>query len=197
MHHPDMISAIERAIANAKERLRAGDHELAAYLFSEVVKYDPNNGEAIGGWACAAIAGGDVEKALRLLDLAPRHIAEHRDFDPLRTTHQSPEAVIAELAACREKIRDLQEKGRRAVADRDSWEAKSKTLEREIANLNGAARAGRPPEDKFRELKAALAKKLHPDALSSVSRLEAVAREELYKEITAEIDRIERKQRGP
>ena len=111
---------------------------------------------------------------------------------------QSPEAVIAELAACKETIRDLREKGRRAVADRDRWEAECKTLQQEIANLKaGAARAGRPPEGKFRELKAALARMLHPDAPRSESRLEATAREELYKEITAEINRIERKQRGP
>jgi hypothetical protein len=84
------------------------------------------------------------------------------------------------------------------VADRDSWEAKARTLEQEL----GMMVATTPPpnrgadDNKFRELKAALAKMFHPDALRLVSRFEAVAREELCKEINAAIDGIERPHMG-
>jgi hypothetical protein len=51
--------------------------------------------------------------------------------------------------------------------------------------------------DKFRELKAALAKMFHPDALRSASNFERVVCEELFKEINVEIDRIDGKRREP
>lgn len=89
MPDPDFTSAIERAIAVAKEALRASDHETAAYLFPQVVGHDPGNVEALAGWARAAMAGGDLAKAGRLLDLAPKQSAGHPDFAAVRAALDS------------------------------------------------------------------------------------------------------------
>jgi hypothetical protein len=116
-----------------------------------------------------------------------------------KTSDKSAHAVIAELRSAlamrEETIKDLREKGKRVVADRDRWERAAKRLQVEIAaSRTGAATAGSSPgngADKFRELKVALAKMLHPDSLSSASNFERIVREELFKEINVEIDRIE------
>lgn len=116
----------------------------------------------------------------------------------LDTTDQSAQAIIAELRtalASREAtIKDLRQKGGRAIADRDRWEAAAKNLQSEIAGLKtGAAPASGVrgnDADKFRELKVALAKMFHPDAHRSASNFERVVREELFKEINVVIDRI-------
>jgi hypothetical protein len=82
------------------------------------------------------------------------------------------------------------------VADRDRWQALAKRYEQEIADLKARAQRGQPSDmnrDQFRKLKNALARMFHPDALSSASNFERMVREELYKEINAEIHRIEGK----
>jgi hypothetical protein len=154
----------------------------------------------------AAIILAWVVVVLLLLGLAlwlPGIRLRRRTAETPRPTAQSAEAVIVELRstlALREvTIKELREKGRRAVADRDRWEATAKKLQLEIADLKtGRMRSGRTTGDdsrKFRELKAALAKMFHPDALRSASNFERVVREELFKEINIEIDRIDGK--GP
>jgi hypothetical protein len=120
--------------------------------------------------------------------------------DPLNTTAYSKHKTIMELQTilkAREKIiADLREKGKRVVADRDGWEAVAKKLETEIARMKaGAGPTSDVDGELFRELKNALAKMFHPDALRSASNFERVVREELYKEINAEISRIEGKGR--
>jgi hypothetical protein len=113
-----------------------------------------------------------------------------------KTTHQSAQALIAELRSAltvrEETIKDLREKGKRAVADRDRWEAEAKKCR---SLKTGAGGVPGYDADKFRELKAALAKMFHPDALRSASNFERVVREELFKEINVEIDRIDGKRR--
>jgi len=83
MPDPDVVSAIEWAIAEAREHLRAGDHEKPACLFSQIVEHAPHNIEALAGLARAALAAGDLNQARWLLDRAPK--AEHPDFDAVRT----------------------------------------------------------------------------------------------------------------
>jgi hypothetical protein len=93
----------------------------------------------------------------------------------------------------------LREKGKRVVADRDRWEALSKRSEKEIDELKEKSMCVPSTEvngGQFRELKNALARMFHPDALRSASNFERVVREELYKEINAEIRRIEGKVRS-
>jgi hypothetical protein len=113
-------------------------------------------------------------------------------------TPQSAQALIAELRSAltlqEETIKDLREKGKRAVADRDRWETEAK--KRQSEKTDSPAAEGYDAE-KFRKLKAALAKMFHPDALRSASNFERVVREELFKEINAEIDRIDGKRREP
>jgi hypothetical protein len=124
----------------------------------------------------------------------------HDKSGPLNTAGCSEHKTIVELRTilkAREKtIADLREKGKRVVADRDGWEAVAKKLETEIARMKaGAGPTSDVDGELFRELKNALAKMFHPDALRSASNFERVVREELYKEINAEISRIEGKWR--
>jgi chromosome segregation ATPase len=95
-------------------------------------------------------------------------------------------------------IADLREKGKRLVVDRNHWEARASQLEADIAALKAAppGETGAGSKDQqFRRLKVALAKMFHPDALSKASASERAARETIYKEINAEITRIERTKR--
>jgi hypothetical protein len=114
-----------------------------------------------------------------------------------KTIDQYAQAVIAELQSAlamrEETIKDLREKGKRAVADRDRWEAAANELQSALAAVKTEAAGDEP--DRFRKLKAALARMFHPDALSSASSFERVVREELFKEINVEMDRIEGKRR--
>jgi hypothetical protein len=126
-------------------------------------------------------------------------ISQDADRSDVRNkTPESAQAITAELRAtlvAREHtISDLREKGKRIVADRDRWEAAARRYETEIAALKSGAKGDRAPDIDgrlFRELKNALAKMFHPDALRSASNFERVVREELYKEINAQIGRIE------
>jgi hypothetical protein len=105
----------------------------------------------------------------------------------------------AKLDACETTIRDLRGKGKRVVADRDRWEALASQCNREVADLKVRLQQARSSDikgDQFRQLKNALARMFHPDALRSASNLERLVREELYKEISAEINRIEGKSRS-
>lgn len=133
------------------------------------------------------------------------------------SAEQSSQAVISELrsalASREETISDLREKGKRVVADRDKWEAKANQAEPEISRLKAktkeleleisrlkrgaaAANAGNRT-NKFFELKGSLARMFHPDALGAASSFERLVREALYKEINAEIDRIDRGRTKP
>jgi hypothetical protein len=106
-----------------------------------------------------------------------------------KTTDQYAQAVIAELrsalAVREETIKDLGDKGKRAVADRDRWEAAANELQSALAALKTEATGDEP--DRFRKLKAALARMFHPDALSSASSFERVVREECSKRSTSKL----------
>jgi hypothetical protein len=84
-------------------------------------------------------------------------------------------------------IADLRVKGKRAVADRDHWEAHARQLETENHQLKTSR-----GDAKFRALKVAITRICHPDNYSSSGRIEALARAELFKELWAELEKIER-----
>src|SRR5215469_16760252 len=64
-------SAVEEALAMAKEATQAGDHASAGAVYSQILQRDPANIEAIGGLARAMIARGELAKAKQLLDRVP------------------------------------------------------------------------------------------------------------------------------
>jgi hypothetical protein len=84
-------------------------------------------------------------------------------------------------------IADLRRKGRRVVADRDRWEARARQLDTENSQLKITHE-----DKKFRALKVAITRICHPDNYSSSGRLEALVRTEIFKELWAELEKIER-----
>src|SRR5262249_11447382 len=81
---------------------------------------------------------------------------------------------------------ELRNKGKLAVADRDHWEARARQLEAENYQLKSIR-----GDVKFRALKVAITRISHPDNYSSSGRIEALARAELFKELWAEVEKIE------
>jgi thioredoxin len=84
-------SPIETTMAAAQKALRSGDNTRAAELYAMIVQHFPNNVAALTGWACAALAGGDLAKARRLLDLLPKESAEHPDVAAARAALDAAE----------------------------------------------------------------------------------------------------------
>jgi hypothetical protein len=81
-------------------------------------------------------------------------------------------------------IADLRRKGKRVVADRDQWEARARQLDTELKNAH--------EDTRFRALKVAITRICHPDNYSSSGKLEALVRAEIFKELWAELEKIER-----
>jgi hypothetical protein len=111
-----------------------------------------------------------VRETKSLIQTSYNATSRHRASPGERSSQQSPEAEItalrSALASREETIKDLREKGGRAVADRDRWEAAAKTLQLEISSLkNRRTPAGGIADDdfnNFRELTAGLAKNVPP-----------------------------------
>ncbi|MFO1035576.1 MAG: thioredoxin [Geminicoccaceae bacterium] len=64
-------------IEAAKEAAAAGDNETAAAIFQAILAEDPQNAEAVGGFARALMGQGLSEEARELLDQAPKEIQNH------------------------------------------------------------------------------------------------------------------------
>jgi hypothetical protein len=115
------------------------------------------------------------------LDAPPREI---ETAEPKRI----PNGTEAQLEQAKQTIARLRENGKKAVAQRDRWEALAKALEKEVGDLrsqNGKS------DRKFEEAKRAFAKLYHPDASASRSPLERMVRGEIFKEFWAELECIE------
>jgi hypothetical protein len=102
--------------------------------------------------------------------------------DPLPVSDQ------AELVEAQKTIAILRERGKRAVAQRDKWEARAKQLEKELADTR---KQNVKTDWKFAEAKRAFAKLYHPNSSKVTSPLEALIRGEIFKEFRAELDRID------
>jgi putative thioredoxin len=73
-------SPIEQAIVMAKEAAQTGDHASAAGLYSQILKSEPENPEALAGLARALIARGEFDKAGQILGRAPKELAKHAEI---------------------------------------------------------------------------------------------------------------------
>jgi hypothetical protein len=94
----------------------------------------------------------------------------------------------ARLVEAENTIATLRSKGKKVVADRDRWEEAARSRAGEIAQPSDLA----GNRDKFRQVKAVLSKRLHPDNDRGVGDIEKIARTVIFKEIWPEIVRIDR-----
>ncbi len=73
-------SPVEEALAMAKQAAQTGDHASASALYSQIIKRDPANTDAIAGLAKATIGLGELAKAKQLLDRAPKESAGNAEI---------------------------------------------------------------------------------------------------------------------
>ncbi len=106
-------SEAESLLALARESLEAGDIGAAAQAFAEVLQDEPENLAALGGLARCYLAGGDLERAREVADLAPPQ-AKNADLDSVR-------AALALAAAAPAETSDAE---RRLAADPNDHQAR-------------------------------------------------------------------------
>jgi putative thioredoxin len=90
-------SAVEEALAMAKEAAQRGDHNTAGAIYGQVLQREADNAEAIAGLARVLVAKGQIDQARQTLARAPAGLAKHAD-----------------IAAARSAL-ELAEQGRRAM----------------------------------------------------------------------------------
>src|SRR5262245_44823967 len=64
-------SPIDEALEHADEAAKAGDHESASAIYSQILEHEPDNLKAIAGLARCLIAVGDLEQATNFLAQVP------------------------------------------------------------------------------------------------------------------------------
>jgi len=101
---------------------------------------------------------------------------------------QERDRLKGQLLQAENTIATLRAKGKQAVADRDRWEALARQRASQLVEL----REGTGCNNKFRQVKAFIGKKLHPDGGRAAGHVEQIARLLLFKEIWPEIVRIDR-----
>jgi len=92
-------SAVEEALAMAKEATQAGDHASAGAVYSQILQRDPANIEAIGGLARAMIARGELAKAKQLLDRVPKENAGQAEITGARAALELAEQAQKAMAS--------------------------------------------------------------------------------------------------
>jgi putative thioredoxin len=85
-------SPVEEALALAKETLAEGDIDRAAAIWTQVLKREPDNLEALAGLARAALAKKDLAKARQLLARIPAEAQNHADVVAAKTGLELAEA---------------------------------------------------------------------------------------------------------
>ena len=106
-------SETDELLAMAREALELGDVGGAAQAFAQVLQLEPDNLAAIGGLARCYLAGGDLERAAEVAEMAPPG-AKNADLDSVR--------AALELAAAAPS--DTADAERRLAADPDDHEAR-------------------------------------------------------------------------
>ena len=64
-------SPIDEALEHADAALKAGDHEAASAIYSQVLEHEPDNLKAISGLVRCLVAAGDLDQAKTFLDQVP------------------------------------------------------------------------------------------------------------------------------
>jgi putative thioredoxin len=109
------ISEIDELLLIAKEALDAQDVSGAAQAFAQVLEAEPENLTAIGGLARCYLAGGDIERATEVAEMAPPG-AKNADLESVR-------AALA-LALAAPPAAETSEAERRLTADPADHEAR-------------------------------------------------------------------------
>src|SRR5258708_336515 len=78
-------SPTEEAMAMAKEAAQTGDHASAAALYSQILKQNKENPDALAGLARALIARGEFAKAQQVLAGAPKELEKHAGIAAARS----------------------------------------------------------------------------------------------------------------
>jgi putative thioredoxin len=78
-------SPVDEALAMAKEAVQGGDHATAAALYSQILQYEPEHWEALGGLARALIARGELDKAGQVLAGVSKEGASHAEIAGARS----------------------------------------------------------------------------------------------------------------
>jgi len=104
---------------------------------------------------------------------------------------QERDRLKAQLAQLENTIATLRSKGKRVVADRDKWEEMTRQRENEIAQLRHRG----ADHNKFRQVKAIISRRLHPDNDKGTGEIERIARTVIFKEIWPGIVKIDRGER--
>ena len=152
----------------------------------------------------------ELENFVKTARRNPCRPAEPAGHEETPEPPPSPAVEHRELAEARAQIRRLEEinvelrdKGKQVVADRDRWEAKANSLERELARTRVAQRQARAQpafgqkgggdgnaNAKIKTAKIAFAKLCHPNNQRS-SGSDATIRAEIFKEFWEQLERIE------
>ncbi|CAN7483515.1 co-chaperone YbbN [Phenylobacterium sp. LjRoot225] len=103
---------IEDALAMARESLELGDLGGAAQAYAQVLQHDPENVKALGGLARVYLAGGEMDRAQQILEMAPAD-AKDPDLDSVR-------AALALAADAPADVREFQERLTRDPADHEA-----------------------------------------------------------------------------
>jgi hypothetical protein len=119
----------------------------------------------------------------------PREKTDHSHENPTDLRDEVIGKLRVALKASEKIIGDLRAKGKRAVAERDGWEQKAKSYQIE----NGRLKVGGNDTARFQRAKAAIIKCLHRDAHTNASRIEVQLREEIFKELWPEIEKIDKR----
>ncbi|MET0182073.1 MAG: co-chaperone YbbN [Caulobacterales bacterium] len=77
---------IEEALAQAAEILKEGDASGAAQIYGAILQADPANTKAIAGLARVYVAGGQVDQARQVLEMAPPEKKNDPDIAAVRAS---------------------------------------------------------------------------------------------------------------
>jgi len=110
---PPAAGAVDELLAMAKESLDVEDLGGAAQAFAQVLQMEPDNIKALGGLARVYLAGGDLERAAEIADMAPAN-AKDPDLESVRAALKLAEAAPSETAAFEQRL----------AADADDHEAR-------------------------------------------------------------------------
>jgi hypothetical protein len=88
------------------------------------------------------------------------------------------------------RIHALEQRLTKATAEAESWKRRAVAAETRANDLAAAQPAQLAPDHRFRQLRALLARELHPDH-TKADGIERIIRSELFKSLWPEVEKIE------
>ena len=109
-----VVNPLDDIIAEAEERLNAGETGTAAQIFAGILQEEPGEARAIAGLARCYLKNGDTERARQTLEIAPPEARKHQAICSLSAELEllakakPPSEVAALEAAIAKDPKDLQ-----------------------------------------------------------------------------------------